>query len=166
MPKRTNSVRRRRDDLDGVNVINIERTVTSTGIVIDMEKYENIRKYTISNLENIAAAIEFIKTSEIKDELKDAETITEVKFKFAFGSIRELNSHEIWELSGRFSNKSISLCFCTKNDDVFYIYWKSKANQNLLYLKPFNEKFAWKDRKLCDFTLMFLKSSFMNGHSG
>ncbi|XP_070507929.1 uncharacterized protein [Chironomus tepperi] len=160
------SIRRQISDLDGVNVINIEKIIKNNGIIIDKEINGNFRRYIISILDNIAAAIELIKNSEIRDELQDNETIAEINFKFGSESIRELNSHEIWELSGRFSNKSISLCFCTKNEDSFYIYWKSKENQNFLYLNSFNDKFGWKDRKLCDFVMMFLKSSLRNGHSG
>ncbi|KAL7011711.1 hypothetical protein ACKWTF_014396 [Chironomus riparius] len=166
MTRKNSSMRRHQNDLDGINVISIERITTSTGIIVDKETYKNIRKYTISNLDSIAAAVEFIKTSEIKEELQNTETITEVKFQFGDESVRELNSHEIWEVSGRFSNKSISFCFCSRNDDSFYIYWKSKDSQNLMFLNPFNQKFGWKDRKLCDFVMMFLKSSLRNEHSG
>lgn len=166
MPRTNNNIQKYRNDLDKVNVINIERVVTSNGIIIEKEKYENICKYTILNLDKISAVVEFIKTSELKDELQKTEIITEIRFKFGIEAVRELNFHEIWELSGRFSNKSITLCFYSRNYDSFYIYWKSKENQNLLYLNPFYEKFGWRDRRMCDFVMMFLKSSLKNGHSG
>ena len=113
--------------------------------------------------ENLSKALNYFELDDVRSV--ENEKVALIRFEIADLSCG-LNTFELNNLNRIFFNKSIVLLFSSKNDEKFYIYWKSYEIAYFLTIKPYDSSTIGTNRKVFEFISKFLLNSLKNDNLG